>query len=90
MNAEVFGIRIRIRPDPKLFGLKDPAPDPDPPLLHTKQMLHIKRGHHLNLFYFEVLPGLQQKQQIFKELFTVPPRSLLDPGSGIGKNLDPG
>jgi len=42
-------IRIRIRPDPKLFGLKDPdpkllildpgrdpAPDPDPPLFHTK------------------------------------------------------
>jgi len=41
--------RIRIRPDPKLFGLKDPdpdpkllisdpdpAPDPDPPLFHTK------------------------------------------------------
>ena len=41
--------RIRIRPDPKLFGLKDTdpdpkllisdpdlAPDPDPPLFHTK------------------------------------------------------
>jgi len=41
--------RIRIRPDPKLFGLKDPdpdpkllildpdpAPDPDPPLFDTK------------------------------------------------------
>jgi len=43
--------RIQIRPDPKLFGLKDPdpdpkllisdpdpdpAPDPDPPLLQTK------------------------------------------------------
>jgi len=39
--------RIRIRPDPKLFGLTDPdtkllisdpdpAPDPDPPLFHTK------------------------------------------------------
>jgi len=28
----VFGIRIRIRPDPKLFGLKDP----DPSFFHTK------------------------------------------------------
>jgi len=35
--------RIRIRPDPKLFGIKDPDPkliisdlDPDPPLFHTK------------------------------------------------------
>jgi len=30
--------RIRIRPDPKLFGLKnpDPALDPDPSLFHTK------------------------------------------------------
>jgi hypothetical protein len=41
--------QIRIRPDPKLFGLKDLdpdpkllisdpdlAPDPDPPLFHTK------------------------------------------------------
>jgi len=41
--------QIRIRPDPKLFGLKDPDPkllisdpdpapypDPDPPLFHTK------------------------------------------------------
>ena len=35
--------RIRIRPDPKLFGLMDPDPkliisdpDPDPPLFHTK------------------------------------------------------
>jgi len=36
---------FRIRPDPKLFGLKDPDPDPkllisdldpDPPLFHTK------------------------------------------------------
>ena len=26
MSASVF--RIRIRPDPKLFGLKDPDPDP--------------------------------------------------------------
>jgi len=28
--SAVFGIRIRIRirPDPKLFGLKDPDPDP--------------------------------------------------------------
>jgi len=45
----VFRIRIRIRPDPKLFGLEDPDPDPkllisdpapdldpDPPLFHTK------------------------------------------------------
>jgi len=35
--------RIRIRPDPKLFGLMDPDrkllisdPDPDPPLFHAK------------------------------------------------------
>jgi len=32
---------FRIRPDPKLFGLKDPDPkllisDPDPSLFHTK------------------------------------------------------
>jgi len=45
VNKSVF----RIRPDQKLFGLKDPdpkllifdpdpdpAPDPDPPLFHTK------------------------------------------------------
>ena len=30
----VFGIRILIRPDPILFGLKDT--DPDPSLFHTK------------------------------------------------------
>jgi len=38
MNSLVF--RIRIHPDPKLFGLMDPDPaldpDPDPPLFHTK------------------------------------------------------
>ena len=49
MFGAVF--RIRIRPDPKLFGLKDPDPDPkllisdpdpapvsdpDPSLFHTK------------------------------------------------------
>ena len=28
--------RIRIRPDRKLFGLKDPELDPDPLLFHTK------------------------------------------------------
>ena len=27
---------IRIRPDPKLFGPKDLAPDPDPLLFHNK------------------------------------------------------
>jgi len=43
-GVEVWPV-FRIRPDPKLFGLKDPdpkllfsdpAPDPDPSLFHTK------------------------------------------------------
>jgi len=35
--ADIYAVfRIRIRPDPKLFGLEDPAPDPDPPLFQTK------------------------------------------------------
>jgi len=41
-------IRIRIRPDPKSFGLKDPDPkllisDPDPSLFHTK--LYVLKMH---------------------------------------------
>jgi len=51
--------RIRIRPDPKLFGLKDldpksliPDPAPDPPLFHTKlrnmfkNVLKSEQSHH--------------------------------------------
>ena len=52
-SQAVLGIRIRIHPDPKLFGLKDPdpkllildpdlAPDPDPPLFHTKLKISFK------------------------------------------------
>jgi len=51
--------RIRIRPDPKLFGFKDPDldpkvlfSDPDPPLFHTKlkicfnNVLKMEQIHH--------------------------------------------
>jgi len=48
----VFRIRIQIRPDPKLFGLKDPDPDPDPLLFHNKltnmffKVLKSEQIHH--------------------------------------------
>jgi len=39
--SKIFSV-FRIRPDPKLFGLKDP--DPDPPLFHTKLKNMLIRG----------------------------------------------
>jgi len=54
--------RIRIRPDPKLFGLKDPDPDPkllisdpdpdlDPSLFHTKLRKDVlKMNYKVNKF----------------------------------------
>jgi hypothetical protein len=41
--------RIRIRPDPKLFGLKDP----DSPLFHTK-LINIKYAFTVPYMYYQV------------------------------------
>jgi len=43
--------RIRIRPDPKLYGLKDPDSAPDPSLFHTKHRKDVlKMNYKVNKF----------------------------------------